>query len=95
MSSNDQEKIEMTNRSIRRGIIFAEENYTACQTWIEGTFVREFTHSPAEPLPPNGSVIILGASGSVASHVIDILVENDDINLTLFLHDKRRGRFSL
>ena len=25
----------------------------ACQTWIEGTFVREFTQSPVGPLPPN------------------------------------------
>jgi hypothetical protein len=26
-----------------------------CQTWIEGTFVNEFTMSPAGPLPPNGA----------------------------------------
>jgi saccharopine dehydrogenase-like NADP-dependent oxidoreductase len=31
------------------------------------------------------NVIILGASGNIAKHVIDILVKNDDINLTLFL----------
>src|SRR5713101_6770807 len=31
-------------RSIRRGIMIAEGNYVVCQTWIEGTFVREFTH---------------------------------------------------
>jgi predicted ester cyclase len=42
------------DRSIRRGIIVAEGNYIACQTWIEGTFVREFTHSPVGPLSPNG-----------------------------------------
>jgi hypothetical protein len=30
-------------RSIRRGIIVAEGKYIARQTWIEGTFVREFT----------------------------------------------------
>ena len=28
------------DRSIRRGIIVAEGNYIACQTWIEGRFVR-------------------------------------------------------
>jgi predicted ester cyclase len=42
------------DRSIRRGIIVAEGSYIACQTWIEGTFAREFTHSPVGPLPPNG-----------------------------------------
>ena len=34
------------DRSIRRGIIVAEGDYVACQTWIEGRFVREFTQSP-------------------------------------------------
>jgi saccharopine dehydrogenase-like NADP-dependent oxidoreductase len=28
------------------------------------------------------NVIILGASGNIAKHVIDILVKRDDINLT-------------
>ena len=42
-------------RSIRRGIIIVEGNYIACQTWIEGRFVREFTMSPAGVLPPNGA----------------------------------------
>jgi saccharopine dehydrogenase-like NADP-dependent oxidoreductase len=32
-------------------------------------------------------VIILGASGNIAKHVIDILVKKDDINLTLFLRN--------
>jgi hypothetical protein len=31
------------DRSIRRGITVAEGEYIACQTWIEGTFVRPFT----------------------------------------------------
>ncbi len=44
-------------RSIRRGIIIVEGNQVACQTWIEGRFVREFTMSPAGPLPPNGEKI--------------------------------------
>ncbi|HEY6921986.1 MAG TPA: ester cyclase [Steroidobacteraceae bacterium] len=46
------------DRSIRRGIIIAEGEYIACQTWIEGTFVREFTHSPAGILPPNGKRVV-------------------------------------
>ncbi len=41
-------------RSIRRGIIVVDGNYVACQTWMEGRFVREFTASPAGSLPPNG-----------------------------------------
>jgi hypothetical protein len=45
-------------RSIRRGIIVAEGEYIACQTWIEGTFVRKFTQSPAGPLPPNGQRVV-------------------------------------
>lgn len=45
------------DRSIRRGIIIVEGNQVACQTWIEGRFVREFTMSPAGPLPPNGEKI--------------------------------------
>jgi len=38
------------------------------------------------------NVIILGASGNIAGHVIDILVKKDDINLTLFLRNKNRLR---
>lgn len=45
--------------SIRRGIIIAEDNNIACQTWIEGIFVRDFTMSPAGPLPPNGQRIVM------------------------------------
>jgi len=36
------------------------------------------------------NVIILGASGNIASHVIDILTKKDDIKLTLFLRNKNR-----
>jgi predicted ester cyclase len=39
--------------TISRGIMIVEGDYVACQTTIEGTFVREFTHSPVGPLPPN------------------------------------------
>jgi predicted ester cyclase len=41
------------DRTIRRGIVIVEDNNMACQTWIEGTFVREFTQPPVGPLPPN------------------------------------------
>ena len=47
------------NRKITRGIIVAEGNTVACQTWIEGTFTHEFTQSPAGPLPPNGARIVM------------------------------------
>jgi predicted ester cyclase len=46
------------DRSIRRGIIIAEGEYIACQTWIEGRFVREFAHSPAGALAPNGQRVV-------------------------------------
>ena len=36
------------------------------------------------------NIIILGASGNIAKHVIDILVKKEDINLTLFLRNKNR-----
>jgi uncharacterized protein YbjT (DUF2867 family) len=38
------------------------------------------------------NVIILGASGNIAKHVIDILVKKNDISLTLFLRNKNRIR---
>ncbi len=38
------------------------------------------------------NVIILGASGNIVKHVIDILVKKDDINLSLFLRNARRLR---
>ena len=47
------------NRKITRGIIVAQGNTMACQTWIEGTFTHEFTQSPAGPLPPNGARIVI------------------------------------
>ena len=40
------------DRTIRRGTVVAEGNAVACQTWIEGTFVRPFTQSPAGRLEP-------------------------------------------
>lgn len=47
-----------TDRSIKRGIIVPEGNYIACQTWIKGKFVKEFTQSPIGPLPPNQKKIV-------------------------------------
>jgi hypothetical protein len=35
-----------------------EGSTMACQTWIEGTFVREFTQSPVGPLPPTGTRVV-------------------------------------
>jgi predicted ester cyclase len=46
------------DRAIRRGIVVAEGDHMACQTWIEGTFVGEFTQSPVGPLPPNGKRVV-------------------------------------
>jgi predicted ester cyclase len=46
------------DRAIERGIIVVEGKYVACQTTIVGTFVREFTHSPIGPLPPNGQRVV-------------------------------------
>ena len=38
------------------------------------------------------NVVILGASGNIARHVIDILSTKDDIQLTLFLRSKNKLR---
>jgi uncharacterized protein YbjT (DUF2867 family) len=38
------------------------------------------------------NVIVLGASGNIAGHVIDILTKKDDINLSLFLRNKSKLR---
>ncbi|MGW8374714.1 ester cyclase [Streptomyces sp. ODS28] len=54
----DSVRAAFDDRSIRRGIVVAEGEYIACQTWIEGTFVREFTQSPVGPLPPNGKRVV-------------------------------------
>src|ERR1700691_745151 len=46
------------DRVIRRGIIIAEGDLIACQTWIEGTFTRPFTQSPVGNLKPNGARVV-------------------------------------
>jgi predicted ester cyclase len=50
------------DRKIRRGIIVVEGRFIACQTYIEGTFVREFTQSPAGPIPPTGQPMMMDLS---------------------------------
>jgi predicted ester cyclase len=50
-------RFAFTDRSIRRGIIIIEGEYIACQTWIEGRFVNEFSQSPMGALPPNGAMV--------------------------------------
>jgi predicted ester cyclase len=47
------------DRTIRRGIVVVEGEYVACQTWIEGTFNRPFTGSPAGTLDPNGERVVM------------------------------------
>jgi predicted ester cyclase len=51
-------RVAFDDLAISRGIIVAEGDYVACQTTIAGTFVREFTHSPVGPLPPNGNRVV-------------------------------------
>jgi predicted ester cyclase len=46
------------DRKITRGIVIVEGDYIACQTTMEGDFVREFTQSPVGPLPPNGQHVV-------------------------------------
>lgn len=58
------------DRAIRRGIVVAEGNTVACQTWITGRFVDEFTMSPAGPLPPNGE--------NITMDLINIFVFDDE-----------------
>lgn len=47
------------DRSIRRGIILAEGDLMACQTWIEGTFNRPFTQSPVGVVEPTGGRVVM------------------------------------
>jgi len=62
------------DRKISRGIVVAEGDTVACQTWIEGTFVREFTQSPAGPVPPTGTRVVMD--------LINIFRFDDDGRLT-------------
>ena len=51
-------RVAFDDRTIRRGIVVVEGNMIACQTRIEGTFVREFTQSPVGVLQPNGKRVV-------------------------------------
>lgn len=62
------------DRTIRRGIVVVEGYTLACQTWIEGTFVREFTQSPVGPLAPNGHRVVFD--------LINIFTFDDEGRLT-------------
>ena len=46
------------DRSIRRGTVVVDGDTVACQTWIEGTFVAPFTHSPVGTLEPHGGRVV-------------------------------------
>jgi predicted ester cyclase len=46
------------NPTITRGILVVEGNHVTCQTTIAAEFVREFTHSPAGRLSPNGKRVV-------------------------------------
>lgn len=48
----------LDDRSIRRGIVIADGNDIACQTWIAGTFERPFTRSPVGTLQPTGERVV-------------------------------------
>ncbi len=50
------------DRTIRRGIIVVDGDLIACQTFIEGTFVRPFTQSPAGEVAPNGERVLMDLS---------------------------------
>ena len=50
------------DRTIRRGIVVVDGNLIACQTFIEGTFVRPFTQSPAGEVAPNGQRVLMDLS---------------------------------
>jgi predicted ester cyclase len=53
----EQVRRAFDNRTITRGVIIVEGNSMACQTRIEGDFVREFPATPVGPLAPNGKRI--------------------------------------
>jgi predicted ester cyclase len=63
------------NRSLRRGVTIVEGHYAACQTWIEGRFVRDFTYSPVGPLAPNGQRITFDLINMFRLDERDLLVE--------------------
>ena len=83
------------DRSIRRGIIVAEASTIACQTWIEGIFVREFTRSPVGPLPPNGRRIVFDLINIFRmdddGRLIEEFVRSDERSVVAQLQSPRAG----
>jgi hypothetical protein len=83
------------DRTIRRGIIVAEGDYIACQTWIEGTFVHRFTHSPVGPLEPTGTRVVMDLMNIFkfddAGRLVEEHVRTDNRS---FLHQLGAGALS-
>ena len=63
------------DRTIRRGIIIAEGQYIACQTWIEGAFARPFTQSPAGRLEPTGARVVMDLMNIFRFHGDGLIAE--------------------
>lgn len=47
------------DRSIRRGTMVVDGDLVACQTWIEGVFVRPFTQAPGGMAQPNSARVVM------------------------------------
>lgn len=62
------------DRRIWRGIMVVEDGNLACQTFIEGTFVREFTQAPGGTVAPNARRVLFD--------LINIFQMDDDGRLT-------------
>ncbi|WP_261566635.1 ester cyclase [Frankia gtarii] len=73
------------DRSIRRGIIVADGDFIACQTWIEGTFVRSFTQSPIGPVEPTGTRVVMDLMNifrfDAAGRLVEEYVRTDNRSL--------------
>jgi len=73
------------DRSIRRGITIVEGSDIACQTWIEGTFVHEFTQSPVGPVAPNGKRVVFSLLNifrmDVEGRIIEEYVQPDNTSV--------------
>ena len=80
------------DRSIRRGIIIVEGEYIACQTWIEGRFVNDFSQSPVGLLAPNGEKVTWDLSNifrvDEQGRLIDEWVRTDNRSILLQLGGK-------
>ena len=81
------------NLKITRGIVIVEDNYIACQTTIEGDFVREFTQSPVGPIQPNGQHVVFELTNIFSydeqGRIEDEYVQTDNRSLLQQLKAKR------